>query len=354
MEAGSDQLAQLREELRLIGATDEARVRALATLKATQEANRMIAANLDPAKAADYVQQQVAIADAQQQLREGQDAYNASLTQTAEHWDIIAGKVQSAGQGMADAFGSAGKAIGDLASTYASYEANRARLGAEHDAQVKHFAGNDAALARENARYALQTSGLQIAAYGDMASAAKGFFAAGSAGYKAMATAEKVFRAIQFAMSIKAMVQNAAETASSIAKSGLRTAAHAVEAVVKAILQSAVSAQPRRRRRHCRCYCQARRFHCRRRRWKQRGGAHVFGRPSEGRGYGHGAGIAGQQVGEHRAQPRSGREEHGRRSGHRQCDAGIAEGDQHVDRRHGRHGRQADQCQRLAWRHVEA
>ena len=231
MEAGSDQLAQLREELRLIGATDEARVRALATLKATQEANRMIAANLDPTKAADYVQQQVAIADAQQQLRAGQDAYNASLTQTADHWDIIAGKVQSAGQGMADAFGSAGQAIGDVASIYAGYMASQARLETEHKARV-HDAGADRVkLAQEAQRYALQSSGTQIAAYGDMLGAAKGFFKEGTAGYEALAAAEKVYRIAQFAMSVQAMVQQVRETVTHVASSAAQASANATVGV---------------------------------------------------------------------------------------------------------------------------
>src|SRR3546814_8743742 len=38
MKTGSGRIAELQEELRLIGATDAARVRALATIKATREA----------------------------------------------------------------------------------------------------------------------------------------------------------------------------------------------------------------------------------------------------------------------------------------------------------------------------
>jgi len=68
-----------------------------------------------------------------------------------------------------------------------------------------------------------------------MTHAAKGFFREGSDGYKALETAEKAFRAVEFALSVRAMAQDAIETASSIAKSGARTATKAVEAVVSAI-----------------------------------------------------------------------------------------------------------------------
>ncbi|WP_052149127.1 phage tail length tape measure family protein [Sphingomonas sp. Ant20] len=57
MAAGNDRLAQMREELRLVGATDMERVRALATLKATQEAQKY-----NPGDRAAYIEQQVAIA----------------------------------------------------------------------------------------------------------------------------------------------------------------------------------------------------------------------------------------------------------------------------------------------------
>lgn len=233
LQSDRNRLAELREELRLIGATDEARARALAEFKAAQETS--LWQNKDPAKIAEYIKLQGDIAAQTVRNTQVLDAYNAALTLTADKWDIIAGKVQTAAQGMADAFGDAGRAIGDVASIYANYEAQRSRAIAEHDAAVKKAAGNEQLLAQENARWALRSSGAQITMYGDMASAAKGFFKEGTAGYQAMQRAEQVFRAVQFALSVRAMAQNAAETATSIANSAARTATHAVEAVVKAI-----------------------------------------------------------------------------------------------------------------------
>lgn len=232
-DAGARRLAELREELRLIGQTDEARARGMAEFRAAQEASAW--KGVTPKQRADYIQLQGQIAAQTVLNTQAQDAYNAALTLTADKWDIIAGKVQGAAQGMADAFGEAGRAIGDVASIYANYEAERSRAIAEHDAAVKKAAGNEQLLAQENARWALRSSGAQITMYGDMASAAKGFFREGTAGYQAMQRAEQVFRAVQFALSVRAMAQNAAETATSIANSAARTATHAVEAVVKAI-----------------------------------------------------------------------------------------------------------------------
>jgi hypothetical protein len=232
MAAGADQLATLEKELSQIGATDAARVHELATLKAQQEAKAKL---YDPAQTADYVARQVEIADATERNQQAQDSYNDSLTFAADQWDIFAANVSTAARGMADAFGDVGQAIGDMASIYADYHATAERLESERAARVRAAGDDQAAIERANARYFAQTATSQIGLYGDMSSAAKGFFKEGSDGYKALETAEKAFRAVEFALSVRAMAQDAIETASSIAKSGARTATKAVEAVVTAI-----------------------------------------------------------------------------------------------------------------------
>ncbi|TCP91893.1 hypothetical protein C8J42_103585 [Sphingomonas sp. PP-CE-1A-559] len=231
--AADNRLADLREELSLIGATDAARTRALATTRATREAQEMFPGAL--ANQAAYIAKQVEIADKTTTLAAAQRSYNDALTFTADKWDIIAGKVQSAGQGMADAFGEAGRAIGDMASIYATYQADRTRAEAEHLARIKEAGTDQAQIARENARFALRSSGAQVAAFGDAAAAAKGFFKEGSSGYKALEVAEKTFRAIQFALSLRAMAQDAIETGTKLATGAARIAVGATEAVVNAI-----------------------------------------------------------------------------------------------------------------------
>ncbi len=232
MASGADRLAELREEQRLIGATDDARVRALATLKATQEAT---AKTLNPDQARDYIARQVEIAVAQQDLTVAQDAFNASLTATGDLFDTIDQAAQSAASGMADAFGNVGTAIGDALTVMTGYYADQARLQEAHAAAIKAAGTDQAQIDRENRLYSIRSSSQQIGAFGDMAAAAKGFFKEGSAGYQALAGAEKAFRLVQFALSARAIAQDAIETGTKIANSVARTAAGATEAVVNAI-----------------------------------------------------------------------------------------------------------------------
>ncbi len=232
MATGGDRLAELREEQRLIGATDDVRVRALATLKATQEAN---AKNLDPTQAAAYIETQVKIADLGEINRQAQDAYNASLTATADLFDTIDQTAQRAAQGMADAFGNVGSAIGDALTVMTGYYADQARLQESHEAAIRAAGKDQAQIDRENRLYSLRSSSQQIGAFGDMASAAKGFFKEGSDGYKTLETAEKAFRLVQFALSVRAIAQDAIETGTKIANSVARIAVGATEAVVNAI-----------------------------------------------------------------------------------------------------------------------
>ena len=254
---GNDQLAELREELSLVGQTDAARVHALATLRATQQAETMIAQGLDPAKAAAYVQQQVALADGQQTLKQGQDDYNASLGHTADMWSLIAENMQQAASDAADSLGSWGKAIGGVAQSYTDLQARQSQLDRDRTAALKNETAGSQAYAQVQQEYATKGALLQIKAYGDMAASAQSFFKKGSTGYKALGDAEKAFRAIELALAIKSAAEqigligthvaakvtgDAAMAASDTARSGIEqansvasTAKSAVEAVVNAI-----------------------------------------------------------------------------------------------------------------------
>ncbi|EZP57262.1 hypothetical protein [Sphingomonas sp. RIT328] len=237
--AGADQqadrqLAMQREELRLVGATDEARAEAIARLQA-QQTLQAKGYELGTTYANDYVDKQGQIAKGAEINRQAQDSYNASLSATSELFDTIDQTAQRAAQGMADAFGTAGRAIGDTLTIMTGYYADQARLQEAHKAAL-HAAGKDQArIDRENRLYSLRSSSMQIGAFGDMAAAAKGFFKEGSAGYQALGTAEKAFRTVQLVMSVRAIAQDAIETSSKIANSVARTAAGATEAVVNAI-----------------------------------------------------------------------------------------------------------------------
>jgi len=193
--SGNEQLAMLREELRLIGATNRERNIALATIKATQEAERQFS---DPAMRQAYIDQQREIATTTEDLADAQREYNDALNFTADKWDLIARNVQDAARSMADAFGSQGRAIGDIAAIYTDFRANQERAQATLRENLA-AANSEAAKQREIAKYNLATQNMQIGMYGDMANAAKGFFKEGSDGYKAMAAAEKAFAIVQLA-----------------------------------------------------------------------------------------------------------------------------------------------------------
>lgn len=227
-------LAELAKEAQLIGAADAARTRALATLKATQEVE---VAGFTGNFAADYVAKQVQIAENQQQLQALTNAYNDSLRYQADLLDTIAGNMQAAGRGMADAFGEAGRAIGDMSTVFAGHLADQQRLSDWRRDQLKaasELPMVEARAAKERqiaTQYALRSGAMQINMYGDMASSAKGFFDQGSVGYKALSAAEQAFRAVQFAMSVRAMVQDARETIQSVFNSGARATAQGAEGV---------------------------------------------------------------------------------------------------------------------------
>jgi hypothetical protein len=232
MSNGADRLAEIREETRLIGASDAARVHALAVLKATQETTANGWVGPDARK---YIDQQVEIADASEINRQAQEAWNESLTATADLFDTIDQTAQRAAQGMADAFGNVGSAIGDALTVMTGYYADQAKLQESHEAAIRAAGEDQARIDRENRLYSLRSSSQQIGAFGDMASAAKGFFKEGSEGYKSLETAERAFRLVQFALSVRAIAQDAIETGTKIANSVARIAVGATEAVVNAI-----------------------------------------------------------------------------------------------------------------------
>jgi hypothetical protein len=226
--SSDDQLAYMREELRLLGATEIVRVRSLAIFKAEQEARGKKWGGPD---AAAWVKSQGEIAVQTVTNATALQEYNDTLAWTADRWELIATNVSNAGRGMADAFGEAGRAIGDMAGIYASFNARQQRAILQRDEAIRRGGNAD----REQARFTLANSTAQIGAFGDMASAAKGFFNEKSKGYAIITGAEKAFRAVEFALSVRAMAQDAIETGSSIAKSVARTAVSATEAVVNAI-----------------------------------------------------------------------------------------------------------------------
>ena len=132
----------------------------------------------------------------------------------ADELQLIDGLARETAQGLASAFGESGRALGDLLTTMTAYQSRMAEIN------LAESEGRRSAMQAERDR-----TTAQIANYGDMLGAAKGFFAEGSDGYRALQAAEAAYRVFQFAMSVQAMAMGAAETSAHVAQSGVKAAA---------------------------------------------------------------------------------------------------------------------------------
>tara|TARA_R110000782_G_scaffold270373_1_gene370635 strand:+ start:427 stop:4260 length:3834 start_codon:yes stop_codon:yes gene_type:complete len=197
---------------------------------------------------------------------EAWERYRAARTQLIEHdfglkeqeqyldtLQEMADQTQTAAQGMAEAFGGVGGAIGAVAAEFARY-------AADQEAGTRRIAEAEREYGRSSFQYAAARTAqaaAEINHYGNLASAAKGFFKAGSKGFQTLEAAEKAFRAFELAMAIKnaavkigligaqttaKVASDTAMAASDTARAGVEqgnsiitTGIKAVEAVVNAI-----------------------------------------------------------------------------------------------------------------------
>lgn len=229
-------------ELQILLLGQSAKSQALATLEAEREQivlERGVEAwNRYHAARAALIEHDFGLAQQQQYLESLQEM--ASLT-------------QQAAQGMSDAFGTVGAAIGGVAAEFARY-------AAQQTAAAQRVADAQAEYGKTSFQYAAARNAMtasEINHYGNLAGAAKGFFKEGSKGYKALEAAEKAFRAFELAIAIKnAAVRigliggvtaakvgsDTAQAASDTARAGIEqgnslitTGIKAVEAVINAI-----------------------------------------------------------------------------------------------------------------------
>lgn len=167
----------------------------------------------------------IANAEARGQLK--LDAENAR--EFADAMGSVADRANDAAESIRGLFGTFGDAVADIMSQYADYEA----FVAETNARIREIEA-DTSLSyadqqREKARASEELAQAQIQHYGDMLTAAKGFFEEGSTGYKVMQAAEQAYRLYQFAMAVKAMFFDTAETTSAVANAGVRMGVDAAE-----------------------------------------------------------------------------------------------------------------------------
>ena len=165
---------------------------------------------------------------AAQGIAQAQEA-GTDVAKAKELLDILTAvdtAAQAAATGMAESFGAVGKAIGGLTTALTGYERTQAGVAAQLAASMKDAGGDPTKIAKAQAAAAQQGAQAQVKSYGDMASAAKGFFKENSAGYKVMETAEKAFRAYEMAMAVESMVKKIffkeGEVAANIALNGVK------------------------------------------------------------------------------------------------------------------------------------
>lgn len=217
VEAGSNRIETLRLELELVGKMNGEREIALAQLKAEQElqATGYDAATATPdqqAAAQARVESAKTEAGLIEELRIKTLAHNDALDKQLTILQQIDEQARSAADGMAQAFGKVGAALGDVMTIMTGYALKQEQL-ANDKAKYLLDGGKDAT---KLADYEKRAAAIQVQSYGDMASAAKGFFKEKSAGYKIMEGAERAFRLVEFAMSAQSIAVKAAETAAKL------------------------------------------------------------------------------------------------------------------------------------------
>jgi len=155
-------------------------------------------------------QQMRDLADARVRGAERQEIYDKPLQDLNAMVDILGAldqAAQSAAQGMASAFGSVGSAIGGMTTALTGYERTQAAIAAQLAGSLKDAHGDPAKIQRANQMAAEASSQAQIKSYGDMASAAKGFFDQNSKGYAVLQGVEKAYRAAEMVMSLESMAK---------------------------------------------------------------------------------------------------------------------------------------------------
>lgn len=222
-----NQLGELGAELGLVGASDMERAVAMARLQRSQELGGD--AGSAAGKAAIKLAEEMAAA--QVRLEQKQRAYNLGLEYQIDLLRQIDDTARSAADGMASAFGTAGRAMGDITTALTGYQGRIESINRAEDEYRKSV--GEFIDPRRIEMFAKDREQAEVQSYGNMISAAKSYFKEGSDGYKLMHAAEMAYRAYQFATSIQAIALNATETGSAVAQSGIRAASFMAEGAAK-------------------------------------------------------------------------------------------------------------------------
>lgn len=161
-------------------------------------------------------------------------AYNLGLEYQLDLLHQIDDQAKAAGRGLADAFGEAGGALGDLLTTMTGFRAQMEEIN-QAERRYRESVGEGAVDQRRLAMFARERGQAEVEAYGQALSAAKGFFKEGSDGYKVLQAAEQVYRVMQFANMLQSIALGGQETAFTVGQNAIKAASHGVVAVARAL-----------------------------------------------------------------------------------------------------------------------
>ena len=137
----------------------------------------------------------------------------ASPTELGKNADLAAQQWKKAGEeigkSLSNAFGTAGKAAGDMFKVFAIAQSKEIELKKQLDKTNAEAVDTDASrkkVAEALTTYQAESARNQVASYGNMADAASGFFDKQSNGYKALQTMSQIFHAAELAMTIAELV----------------------------------------------------------------------------------------------------------------------------------------------------
>ena len=118
----------------------------------------------------------------------------------------------SIAESLSSAFGAGGKAVGGMFKSYADNAARQIQIGKDLAEATKGRSDADPEKLRLVAAAQRESARAQVKSYGDITSAAKGYFKEGTSGYKVLQATERAFRTVEMAMAVQSMVQSLAAT----------------------------------------------------------------------------------------------------------------------------------------------
>lgn len=127
---------------------------------------------------------------------------NLSLT---KRWNAALKESQDIATKLGSAFGKTGTAIGGAMTAVVRLGAAQEKIQARLAARTREAGFDPVKLKEAETMAAKESAEAQMAMFGDLTSAAKGFFEEGTTGYKAMHAAEQVFRAFELAQAMSNM-----------------------------------------------------------------------------------------------------------------------------------------------------